>query len=1359
MTRDRILQKIQDAEENQLEELDISNDFFTDDENKLTEIPEEVFKLINLKVLKLNYNKISHLPESLGNLTNLNELYLSGNQLTSLPEFLGNLTNLNELYLSENQLTSLPESLGNLTNLNKLNLSGNQLTSLPESLGNLTNLNNLSLGGNRLKQPPLEIATKGVQSIKEYFEQLSTEEKDYIYEAKLLIVGEGGAGKTTLAKKIQNPEYKLRESEPLTEGIDVIKWSFTLPDKEREFKVNIWDFGGQEIYHATHQFFLTKRSLYILVADTRKEDTDFYYWLNIVELLSDNSPLLIIKNEKEDRQKEINETALRGRFTNLKETLATNLKTNRGLRDVITNIQDYIKKLPHIGQTLPKTWVKVRQALENDTRNYISLQEYFDICQANGFTRLEDKLQLSGYLHDLGVCIHFQDEEDSLLYRTVILKPEWGTDAVYKVLNNKEVINNKGHFTRKDLKNIWQDEKYASMRGELLELMKKFQLCYEVPESKDTLIAPQLLSDNQPEYDWDESHNLILRYAYLDFMPKGIITHFIVIMHQYIEQQEYVWKTGVILNKDNTRAEVIENYGKREIKIRIFGSYKRELLNMITYELNKIHHSYKRLKYSKLIPCNCSTCKDSQSPHFYDFDMLRNFIADKQYKIQCQKSYQMVNALGLIDDILDLKKSIYQEKQDINKSINFEGDVQQLILQLPEKGNYFKDRNIKIQGDYYTSNYNENIAGGYITENSSSIQNIKLARRKEIFEINYQDNLNLAKNKIDVDDLCQKASICEQKHQLNEAIRYYKQAINVDRHYLGAWHGLARIYKSLGEKEKQSSTLDKIELIVNIDRKKLDIDELYRKARLHERQTEFHEAIRYYEKLLNIEKYYLKAWEGLEIIYRYLGEDDKQVKALQQVQLIKDIIDFETNAEQKITLQQLEFLNLDFFGNSQWTFQPQINILLGKNGYGKSYLLRLIISLLQRDDNISSQFFGDRLENAFMQLSLERNKTEQVIERSKTVFKKSIGKVPILAIPDLRYIDKSKSTISLFDDEKSDMREYGAYHFLYEQSFEGLIQNFLYELCIMFINQDRSAQDRSFDLPIFQLLHKVVKELTDEAFEFSEIKPRGNARFEINVITDGNNDRLLPLQKASQGTLSVLSIFGLIYYYLKSVFPDTPEKDLLSKPAIVFIDEVDAHLHPSWQQKIIRLLRENFPNVQFVLTAHSPLVVAGCFNSEVSVLRKVSGKQVIIFALYLLILSELYRLGSLIIHNYLRKVEDGFVIQEFSEDFIGETTENLYRKLFEIEDIDENYLYYATRISANMDNSERINMLESKEILTNQEEIELEILHRDDDHIISVAQKIEEKEAQDYELIIEELKAEIRELKYQLELQQSNKNN
>jgi hypothetical protein len=94
-----------------------------------------------------------------------------------------------------------------------------------------------------------------------------------------------------------------------------------------------------------------------------------------VELLSDNSPVLIIKNEKQDRQCEISERSLRGEFTNLKEVLATNLATNRGLSEIKNAIELYISNLPHINTPLPKLWVRVRSALENDFRNYINLEE------------------------------------------------------------------------------------------------------------------------------------------------------------------------------------------------------------------------------------------------------------------------------------------------------------------------------------------------------------------------------------------------------------------------------------------------------------------------------------------------------------------------------------------------------------------------------------------------------------------------------------------------------------------------------------------------------------------------------------------------------------------------------------------------------------------------------------------------------------------------------------------------------------------------------------------------------------------------------------------------------------------------
>ncbi|NEU80077.1 COR domain-containing protein [Nostoc sp. UIC 10630] len=624
--------------------------------NKLSSLPPEIGQLTNLQSLHLSFNELSNLPPEIGQLTNLQSLHLRNNQLSSLPSEIGQFTNLQDFDLHSNQLNSLPSEIGQFTNLQFLDLCNNQLSSLPSEIGQLSNLKKLDLRRNPLPIPPEILGSKSLyqdsgdvnEILDFYFRVQDPAETEPFYEAKFLIIGEGGAGKTSLAKKIADETYKLQPDEESTEGIEVIRWDFTLPNG-KDFRVNIWDFGGQEIYHQTHQFFLSKRSLYALVADTRKENTDFYWWLKVVELLSDKSPVIIIKNEKQDRRCEVDGGQLRGEFSNLEKILATNLDTNRGLAQIKDAIQLYISNLDHVGTPLPKLWVRVRAALENDSRNYISFEEYCTLCRVNNLTDRKDMLRLSSYLHDLGVCLHFQD--DSTLKHYVILKPKWGTTAVYKVLDSQTVKQKLGCFTKENLKDIWQDGEYAEMHDELLQLMMRFKLCYEIPGHCNTYIAPQLLSIEKADYTWDDCNNLILRYTYT-FMPKGILTRFIVETHPWIEEQKLVWKNGVVLNKDQTCAEIIENYNQREIKIRVAGNRKKELMAVITHELEKIHNSYERLQYQTLVPCNCKKCEGSQTLYSYPLNELREFLDDGAYLIQCRKSRQMVNVRRLIDDVM-----------------------------------------------------------------------------------------------------------------------------------------------------------------------------------------------------------------------------------------------------------------------------------------------------------------------------------------------------------------------------------------------------------------------------------------------------------------------------------------------------------------------------------------------------------------------------------------------------------------------------------------------------------------------------------------------------------------------------------
>ena len=667
----------------------------------------------HLVYLDLSWNELADVTPLTG-LTQVTTLWLYNNQLTDVTPLSG-LTQVTTLYLSGNHLTDVTP-LVDLMQVKRLELSHNQIKIFPEAFLERDReiawkdediSKGINLFDNPLTTPPSEIVKRGKQAIRRYFQQKFEAGQDVLHEAKLLIVGEPGAGKTTFAQKMLNAAYQLQPDEVSTQGIDVLQWEFPLPsfdsaqddrlawddgrvesrhperpvlslskESRRVFRVNIWDFGGQEMYKATHQFFLTKRSLYVLVADSRKEDTDFYYWLNIVALLSDNSPVIILKNEKQDRVRELPERQLRGEFTNLKEILPANLATNRGLSTVMDTARHYLTHLPHVGAVLPKTWVNVRNALEQDRRNYIPVEEYYRICERHNFTRRADQLQLSGYLHDLGVCLHFQD--DDLLRKTVILKPEWGTAAVYKVLDSPTVIRQLGCFTREDLNAIWREDDYADMRGELLQLMMKFQLCYEIQGRAGQYIAPQLLSENAPDYAWEthpqplpvgETGDLRVRYAY-EFMPKGRLTRFIVAAHQFIEDQRLVWKSGVVLRKDGARAEIIEYYGKREIHIRVSGAQKKDLLTVVMYEFEKIHAAYSRLKYDTLIPCNCAACQASAEPHFYKYQTLKEFFDNRQPDIQCQKKpYQMVNVRGLLDDFVDTPPESPEQAEERNNEL------------------------------------------------------------------------------------------------------------------------------------------------------------------------------------------------------------------------------------------------------------------------------------------------------------------------------------------------------------------------------------------------------------------------------------------------------------------------------------------------------------------------------------------------------------------------------------------------------------------------------------------------------------------------------------------------------------------
>ncbi|MEM8643193.1 MAG: COR domain-containing protein [Cyanobacteria bacterium P01_G01_bin.54] len=179
-----------------------------------------------------------------------------------------------------------------------------------------------------------------------------------------------------------------------------------------------------------------------------------------------------------------------------------------------------------------------------------------------------------------------------------------------------------GRFSRQDCTDIWRDPQYRYMQDVLIELMKNFRLVYEIGTTGD-LVAPQLLPQNTPVYDWDEAQNSHMQLRYDAFMPKGIFWHFAVTLYRYIDNHDWVWRNGMVIRRGNTWAEVIEDLNLRRIFLRFSGPSIAEFRAVIVDELDKISKSYHRLKYEKMIPCQCSECKDSNEPYFFEYSFLK----------------------------------------------------------------------------------------------------------------------------------------------------------------------------------------------------------------------------------------------------------------------------------------------------------------------------------------------------------------------------------------------------------------------------------------------------------------------------------------------------------------------------------------------------------------------------------------------------------------------------------------------------------------------------------------------------------------------------------------------------------------
>jgi len=575
----------------QLTELSVSN-------NQLSTLPPEIAQLAQLQMLSVYNNQLRTLPPEIGQLAQLTELSVYNNQLRTLPPEIGQLAQLTRLYVSNNQLSTLPLEIAQLAQLQTLYMSNNQLSTLPPELWQLPKLENLDARGNPLPVPPEVLDSEKDKFERPKAQPLLREYADImrngavLNEARLIVVGEARAGKTSLLKQLLGEAFNPNEDS--THGVFIRQ--LTVPSAQGEIRVNAWDFGGQDIYKSTHQFFLSERAVYLLVlnAEQNEQQNRVSYWLNLIQSYGRGAPVIVVLNKSESYRLNLDERRYRLDFEAIAAPfICASAKTGAGLNTLREVLQQQVCGLLHVHTRLYARHVQVKKRLQGMNKGYIPFERFVEICEEEGIQGEDRQRWLLRLLNDLGAAVAFDDEA---LAGKHVLNPEWVTEGVYQLLTHAS-----NPLRVSQARALLDRQRYpADTPHWLLQLMHKFELCYPLDgNGSDTAY---LLLDKLPNKtpaavsEWEGREALRFEYRYAA-LPGSVITRLIARMHPFLHGEP--WLTGAFFANSaagqaaRNTALVYADLNTNAIYLAVGGNEatRREFLAALCAQLEHIHRN------------------------------------------------------------------------------------------------------------------------------------------------------------------------------------------------------------------------------------------------------------------------------------------------------------------------------------------------------------------------------------------------------------------------------------------------------------------------------------------------------------------------------------------------------------------------------------------------------------------------------------------------------------------------------------------------------------------------------------------------------------------------------------------------
>ena len=379
---------------------------------------------------------------------------------------------------------------------------------------------------------------------------------------KLMVVGVQGIGKTTLlellraeggsykrtrqsehwARRMGNKNMTMKSGRGVsmsTVGVDIGDWTYEKKNKTQNMfgpvVFRTWDFGGQQEYYTTHQYFLSRRSLYLVlwkIGDGEKGINEIQQWLINIQARAPNSPVIIIGTHQDVTStqfppsfSEYLQNKIRDRFINLVDpekcglprvldSLEVSCKTKYNIKHLANLIYDTAFSLKSQGskqrlleQKIPATYlyleeivgdlcVEMRHTGHDPVLGQVEYEELVTSHMKSKYsTSFRDSAELhqaTTFLHENGVLLHY---DDATLRDLFFLDPQWLCDMLSHVVTIREInpfVKN-GIMLLEDLKHVFKSSTAVSLSAKsyIVNLLNKFEV--GLTWDSRTLLIPCLL--------------------------------------------------------------------------------------------------------------------------------------------------------------------------------------------------------------------------------------------------------------------------------------------------------------------------------------------------------------------------------------------------------------------------------------------------------------------------------------------------------------------------------------------------------------------------------------------------------------------------------------------------------------------------------------------------------------------------------------------------------------------------------------------------------------------------------------------------------------------------------------------------